>query len=322
MPATTHARHPGKPPLSLPAALAAAALAVLGVPVSLQALEFDRQFGEASYKFLKLPLSPRVVALGGAGAALADGAGEIDLNPAAPAADSGHLVLGKGYPFAEFQANTSHITWSIPSHGYRILLNARYLGFDDIPGFTHQDQATSAYGAHTLKAQAGAAGTFRRLQWGATLGFANNNIANASYSSAMVNVGARYPVIAGLVAGASVVNADFWSSDAKDKENASPFPPTAVQVGLAYTQAFPAEFIGSVAVDARTRNDEEMVWPMGVEVSWKKTLFARAGFPLGEQEPAPALGLGLQWSLFRFQYAFQGHETLSPAHYWALDIHY
>ena len=34
------------------------------------------------------------------------------------------------------------------------------------------------------------------------------------------------------------------------------------------------------------------------------------------------MGMGLQWSLFRFQYAFQNHETLSPAHYWSLDIHY
>jgi hypothetical protein len=307
--------------------IAAAALFLWAAPA--RALEFDRQFGEASFKFLKLPLSPRVVALGGAGAALADGAGEIDLNPAAPAADTGHLVLGRGYPFAEFQANTSHITWSIPYGGYRILLNARYLGFDDIPGFGEQNQATSAYGAHTLKAQLGAAGSFRFLpgvQWGATVGFANNSVANASYSAAMLNLGARIPLLPGLLpglmAGASAVNADFWTTKAKDANNGDPFPPTALQAGLAYTHDLPWDLRASAAVDARTRNDEKMVWPMGLEVAWKKTLFARAGFPVGEQEPAVALGLGVQWSLFRFQYAFQGHETLSPAHYWSLDIGY
>ncbi|GEM_PF-2032934 len=303
----------------------APALAFLVWTPSVRALEFDKQFGEASFKFLKLPLSPRVVALGGAGAALADGAGEIDLNPAAAAADSGQLVLGKGYPFAEFQSNTSHITWSIPYRGYRILLSARYLGFNDIPGFSSQDATTSDYGAHTLKAQAGAAGTWERLQWGATLSFANNSIANASYSSAMVNLGARYPIVPvlpGLMAGVSAVNADFWTTKAKDANNRDPFPPTALQAGLSYTHAVVADVEASAAVDARTRNDEQMVWPMGLEVSWRKILFARAGYPLGEQEPAPSFGLGLQWSLFRFQYAFQGHETLSPAHYWSLDINY
>ena len=317
----------GKPRslFSVPVALLALAVSASVLVPAARALEFDKQFGEASFKFLKLPLSPRVVALGGAGVALADGAGEIDLNPAAPAADSGYLVLGKGYPFAEFQSNTSHITWSIPYRGYRILLNARYLGFDDIPGFSAQDASTTDYSAHTLKAQAGAAGTWQRLQWGATVGYANNNIANASYSAAMVSVGARYQVleaVPGLMAGASAVNADFWTTAAKDAANGNPFPPTSLQAGLAYTRALPAELSASVAVDARTRNDEQMVWPMGLEVSWKKTLFARAGYPLGEQEPAPALGVGLQWSLFRFQYAFQGHETLSPAHYWSLDINY
>jgi hypothetical protein len=52
------------------------------VPASL-ALEIDREYGSSSFKFLKLPLSPRIVGLAGAGSALADGAGEIDLNPAA-----------------------------------------------------------------------------------------------------------------------------------------------------------------------------------------------------------------------------------------------
>jgi hypothetical protein len=295
---------------------------LLAACVSVQAVEFDRQFGEASYKFLKLPLSPRVVGLGGAGAALADGAGEIDLNPAAAAADSGALIVGKGYPFAQFQANSSNIAWSVPVSGYRILVGARYLGFDDIPGFTEQDRSASKYGAHTLKAQAGLAGRYLDLHWGATLGYAGNSIANANYSSAMVSAGARYQVFPGLMAGASVLNADFWDSEAKDADNQDPFPPTALQAGLSYSRSLGADFTAALAADARTRNDERLVWPLGLEMAWKQTLFVRGGFPLGEQEPALAAGLGLRWSYFQFQYAFQGHETLGPAHYWALDIRY
>ncbi|MEO7426635.1 MAG: hypothetical protein ABI036_15710 [Fibrobacteria bacterium] len=295
---------------------------LLALCASAHALELNREFGEASFKFLKLPLSPRVVGLGGAGVALADGAGEIDLNPAAAASDSGALVVGKGYPFAEFQASSSHITWSIPAYGYRILVNARYLGFDNIPGWSDQNRSTSDYSAHTLKAQVGAAGLFHRLSWGATLGYAGNSIASANYSSAMISAGARYPILPGLVAGASAVNADFWDTKAKDAENRDPFPPTTLQAGLAYSHALGKSFTAGVEADARTRNDEEMVWPMGLEVNWRQAISARAGFPLGEQEPGLAFGLGLRWSMFQFQYAFQGHETLSPAHYWSLDIRY
>ena len=286
-----------------------------------QALETDRQYGEASFKFLKLPLAPRVVGLAGAGAALADDAGGLDLNPAAAASDSGHLILGKGYPYSEFQSSSSHITWSIPlESGYRILLNARYLGFDDIAGWDQKDDSTSAYGAHSLKLQAGAAGRWGRLDWGATLNYAGNGIASANYTTAMVNVGLKYAILPGLNAGGSLVNADFYDSKAKEAGNADPFPPTAVQAGLAYTHGFGADWQASLAADARTRNDEQLAWPLGVEVGWRKTVFARAGFPLGEQEPGFAAGLGLRWSLFAFNYAFQSHSTLGPGHFWALDL--
>jgi hypothetical protein len=302
---------------------AVAAMAVLcAVATSVHALEISRPYGEASFKFLKLPLSPRIVGLGGAGAALADGAGELDLNPAAPASDSGRLVVGRGYPFSEFQSTSSQITWSIPDGSYRILLNARYLGFDNIPGYDEVAAPTTEYGAHTLKTQAGVAGVFRDLDWGVTLNYAANSIANANYATAMVNAGLRYRILTGLYAGLSAVNADFWDSKAKDSENRDPFPPTALQAGLAYTRSVIDGFSLAVAVDARTRNDEKMAWPMGAELSWRDILTFRLGFPVGEQEPALAGGIGLRWSRFQFQYAYQGHATLGAAHYWTLDIAY
>ncbi len=289
---------------------------------SAHALEVNRQYGEASFQYLKLPLSPRIVGLAGAGAALADAAGDMELNPAAPAADSGHLVVGRGYPFSEFQSNSSHIAWSIPAQGYRVVLNARYLGFDNIPGYDGLGNSTTAYSAHTLKAEAGLAGNYAGFGWGATLNFAGNSIANANYATAMINAGLRYQLFTGLYAGLSVVNADFWDSQAQDPNNANPFPPTSLQAGLSYAHALGADFTGAVAVDARTRNDERMVFPAGLELSWKKAVFARVGFPFGEQEPGLAAGLGLRWSRFEFQYAYQMHATLSPGHFWSLDIAY
>jgi hypothetical protein len=289
---------------------------------SIQALEINREYGESSFKFLKLSLSPRIVALAGAGSALADGVGELDLNPAAPASDSGHLVVGRGYPFSQFQGTTNVITWSVPYSGYRILLNARYLGFENIPGRDDLARSTTDYGSHTLKAQAGLAGSLYKLTWGTTVNFASNSIAEANYATAMLNMGLRYQVLKGLTGGLSVINADFWGSKAKFEGNRDPFPPTALQAGLAYTRAFGSAINASLALDARTRNDEEMAWPMGIEISWRNMLTGRLGFPMGEKEPALAGGLGIHWSRFQFQYAYQGHATLGAGQFWTLDIAY
>jgi hypothetical protein len=297
------------------------ALALACAPA--RALETDHGKGEAGFKFLKLPLSPRIVALGGAGVALADDAASLDLNPAAAAADSQHLVLGRGYPFSQFQGAASLITWSIPlESGYRILLNARYLGFDDIQGWSETNDSTSAYGAHSLKLQAGAAGAWGGLQWGATFNYAGNGVASANYAAAMVNAGVRYALPYGFTAGASLINADFWDSKAKDPENPAPFAPTAVQAGLAYARAFGADWKASVAADARARNDEDVAYPAGAEISWRDLLTVRAGFPFGEPEPGFSAGVGLHWSLFRIAYAFQSHATLGPGHFWSLDLAY
>jgi hypothetical protein len=295
---------------------------ILMSALSAGALDLDREYGASSFKFLKLPLSPRIVGLGGAGAALADGAGELDLNPAAPASDSAQLVMGKGYPFQQFQAGSSHITWSIPYQSYRILLNARYLGFDKITGRDEAAHPTSPYGAHTLKAQGGVAGRYRNLTWGVTLNYAENNIADANYSTGMVNAGVRYRILTGLHAGVSGLNADFWGSRAKLEGNKDPFPPTAIQAGLSYARPLGGNFDMALAVDARTRNDEKLTWPMGLETSWRKILYLRLGYPVAEPEPALAAGLGLCWSKFRFQYAYQGHANLGPGHFWTLEIGY
>jgi len=286
------------------------------------ALEMDREYGASSFKFLKLPLSPRIVALGGAGAALADGAGDLDLNPAAPAYDSAGLVVGKGYPFAEFEAGSSHITWSVPYAGHRILVNARYLGFDKVDGYDDLARPTTPYGAQTLKGQLGMAGRGGIFGWGATVNFAENSVAGANYRTAMVNAGARVRILEGLHAGLSVLNADFWGSEARIEGEEDPFPPTAVQAGLAYSAGLGRGLRASLAVDARTRNDEKLCWPLGAELSWNDALYVRGGYPVAEQEPALAAGLGLRWSMFSFDYAYQGHETLGAGHFFSLGLRY
>jgi hypothetical protein len=286
-----------------------------------QGVETDRGYGEASFQFLKLSMSPRSTALGGSGMALVDGIGDADLNPAAAARDSGALALGQGYPFLAFSATGSHIAWNLPwGKSRRILVQARYLGFDDIPGWDGLNQPTASYGAHTLKVQSGLAGKFRGLAYGVTAAYAQNHIADADYAIALVNAGLWYGLPFGLALGVAGMNVDFWKSS--EAETAGVFPPTAVQAGLSYTRSLPAESKLSVALDARTRNDEQLSFPAGVEASWKETLWLRVGYPFAEPEPSPSLGLGLRWSRFGFHYAYQGHAVLSGGHFWSLELRY
>lgn len=290
------------------------------------AFETDRAFGEASFQFLKLPLSPRVTALSGAGSALWNGSGEAESNPASAAQDQARMVFGYGLPFGQFGAKASHVAWNTrlgvtPESG-RLWFGARYLGYDDIMGRSEIDEATTAYAAHTWKAQAGYAFAWQGVDLGAALGFAQNHIAEATYATALLNMGARYSLWRGLSLGGAVTNLDFYTSDAREDGYASPFPPTVFQAGLAYTQALPRDFSASVAIDARTRNDETLTLPAGLEVAWHDWVTFRLGYPFQAQEPGVSAGLGLAWSNFRVHYAFEGHETLDAGHFLSLEIAY
>jgi hypothetical protein len=294
----------------------------VGANLAAFALETDRNYGEASYQFLKLPLSPRITALGGAGIALWDGSGEAESNPAAAAEDAPRLTLGYGLPFSEFAAKASHIVWNIPWDSSRIWLGARYLGFDPITGHDELDVATTSYTAHTLKVQAGYALTWRDLRLGLALGYAQNHLAEATYHAGLASVGARYDLWRGLSLGAAATNADFWASDARETGNAAPFPPTTVQAGVAWKQVLPRGFEATLAADARTRNDEQIVFPLGLEVTWNKAVTVRAGYPIAAKSSGPSGGLAIGFAPFLLQYAYESHADLSGGHYMSLALSY
>lgn len=309
--------------------LACAVWAGLAFVAGSQAFETNRAFGEASYQFLKLPLSPRVTALSGAGAALWNGGGEAESNPASVARDDSRVIAGYGMPFGQFGARASHVAWNTrwnesPESG-RLWFGARYLGFDEIMGRSEIDEATTPYGAHTWKGQIGYAKAWQALNIGLALGFAQNHIAEATYSTGLLNLGAQYRVWRGLSLGGMVTNLDFGADAAQQEGYDAPFAPTVFQAGLAYTQDLPRNLHASLAFDARTRNDETMVFPAGLELAWKNAVTVRMGYPFGaaeEQQAGLTAGVGLAWSMFRVNYAIESHETLEAGHYLSLEIAY
>jgi hypothetical protein len=302
-------------PSLLPAALVAAFL----LPHGAAHAQEDLALGASSFQFLKLSLSPRAVAMGGAGAGLAVGAGEAEINPAAGAREAGSFTVGQEYPSREFGTSASHVSWNLPWDERRIMVHARYLGFDEIPGFDADNNATTPYEAHTLKLQAGLAGNDYGFDWGGSAAYARNNIADASYSALLINAGLRRGLPMGASAGVSVMNAGLWA--AKTKETGETVkPPMTWQAGVAYGREIRAGSRVNVALDARLVKDEDVVFPVGAEYVFMEALLVRAGFPLGDSDNSFALGFGLQWSRFSFNYAYKHHTTLSGGHGWTLAI--
>lgn len=280
--------------------------------------------GASSFQFLKLSLSPRADAMGGAGAALAAGPAEAEINPAVVAGEKGALALGQEYPPKEFGTRASSIGWSLPWDGYRVLLHARYLGFDAIPGWNSDNNATASYGAHTLKLQTGLAGHHYGFDWGGGAAYARNNIADATYSALLANAGVRRDLSAGflpagLSAGGSVVNVPLWAG--KTQETGETLePPTIWRAGVGYTRDLKPGSRVVVAVDARKTDKEDLVFPVGAEYRMMDALFLRAGYPVSDPDNGFSLGVGLKWSRFAFNYAYKHHATLSGGHGWTLEI--
>ena len=292
---------------------------VLGVIVPVSALELDAVEGSSSFGFLKLSLSPRSVGLGGAGSGLVSGIADADLNPAAAACDSGGIAFGQTY-LLSVSATGSFAEWNIPWDKRRITVQVRYLGYDNIPGYSESNQSTADYGAHTIKMQAGTAGNIFGFDYGASAAFAQNNIDDKTYAAGLINLGLWRELPYGLSAGLSMMNADFWISKATD--GSAIIAPTVFQGGIAYSRAVPGNLQVSAVLDAKKPNDEKLVFPTGVEVCWQKILSARLGYPLADDNAALSFGFGLQWSRYGFEYAYQGNAVISPTHIWALEIRY
>ncbi len=291
-------------------------------------VETDRQFGEASYQFLKMDLSPSLIGRASAAVASGSSVSESDVNIAAAANDSALLDLNRAIPFQEFQARASQVWLSVPLRSYHWLVSARFLGFEQLRGFDSDANPEVSYGAHTLKVETGLAGRSGKTGenakwlWGASVSYAENSVAYTDYSTAMLNLGLIYRLPYGLSLGLSGRNIDFFRSSAYYTDNEAPFPPTTAQAGLAWKSSLPKNLSLEIELDARTRNDEKMVLPAGLSIKWQNLITGRMGYVLLAEEVGIQLGLGINWSFFRFDYAYQHHSVLSAAHFWSLGIEY
>ena len=123
----------------------------------------------------------------------------------------------------------------------------------------------------------------------------------------------------GFSAGASVMHLPLWTG--RSMEAGEPVdPPQTLRAGLGYARTVRPGSDILVALDARVVEDEDAVFPLGVEYTYADALILRAGYPLADPDNRLTLGVGLRWSRFGFHYAYRAHAELSGGHGWTLEI--
>jgi len=286
--------------------------------------DFDRDRGSASFQMLKLEFDARVISLAGGGSALPGNTGSAtEVNPASASLDSVKLVASHGYPFKETGSQVSALTWNLPFWNltsHKFIFHYRYLGFDNIKGYSEEDEPLIGYSAHTYKIQSGMAGVYQKIVWGMLFSFVENNVSYAKYYTAVVDAGIQYHALTGLWVGASFNNGGIWTSKSINPNNPQPFAPSVARAGVAYY----APLIQSIQViataDAKTRNDEKLHLPVGLELVYREVLSVRAGYPILLEEGYYTFGTGVNIGLFKLDYALKLHESLSPGHFWSLGL--
>jgi hypothetical protein len=284
---------------------------------------FDSQPDASGYKFLKLQLDPTSLSMGGVGAALSSSAlRATESNPASAAGAPKALYMGFGYPHLESSARTSHITWGFNILGQYGFFHSRFLGYDDIPGYTSLNESTGSYSSHTISAKLGLAGAVNKFKWGMALSFVEQNIEAFNYHTFLADAGVQYEPLQGLWLGAAMTHLNIWSSKAHVGGNTAPFPPTTARAGVSYTRVIKGPFKGTLSLDGRTRNDEELNYPVGGELIWRDIISLRLGYPVLERGAAVSPGMGIKWRSISFDYNLHRHDVLSPGHYFQLKVLY
>lgn len=286
------------------------------------AWNFDTPPGAASYQLLKIETDPRIISLGGGGVSLGGQASaSTEVNPAAAAQDSFKLSATHSYPFKESGSMISGLTWNIPVGAQKILIHYRFLGFgNDIRGFDAIDEQTGDYGAHTYKVGLGYARQLKQFSLGSFVSFVENNIAEVKYYTFIIDLGGQYEVSKGLRVGAALNNGPMWLSEPENEGNDPIIPPVTARAGVSYSRLVYPEVVATLSIDAKSRNEEKLHLPSGIEIVWRDLLAFRMGYPLLRDQDAFTFGAGVQLELFKFDYAVKFFESLSAGHYMSLGL--
>jgi hypothetical protein len=280
------------------------------------------------FAFLDLPAGARIAALGGAGAALADGPYALFWNPAgiAPAAPvsgtSARIAFDHHESIQTFRQEIVGGVLQKAGDGLGLALNAHYT--EAIEERDALGNLTGSFGADDLAATFGYAGRVAPgLRLGGVLQWAREDLAGNGASAIGLSAGGLYalPGTPGLVIGASIRNMggspSFKTETGADGAKVS--QPLTVSAGASYGHAKPNGLGWRVAADALKLKGDSMEGRLGLEVTPVPALALRAGWMLGQDAADLTAGAGIAVGRFDVDYAFVPyHDDLGSSHRIAL----
>jgi hypothetical protein len=271
----------------------------------------DGAAGTTSASFLKLPSGPRSEALGGAAAALAEGAEALFWNPAGLARlpEQGKSEVTAGYSALLETSYLSSLAYALPTS---IGVFASGLSYFSQGAQTQYDAVGNAVGKfspYDLGFSLGYARRLSRILIGGAVKMVRSSIAEASATTAAVDFGIQAPHVGDVGDGPLDVGVSFSNLGPPLKLGAVPAPlPFSMRGGMFWHLS---SFVGAAA-DIVLPVDEAPYAALGLEATLKQNQYAaalRLGYDQSHSRGVDGLagltaGAGLDAGFLRIDYAW------------------
>jgi hypothetical protein len=311
-----------------------------------QSAEFDN-LGTSGAQFLKLDVDARVVGLGGANAAITQGAMALYYNPAGIAnMDENSLAFSYTDWIADIKYN--YLAYSRPISGIgNVGVHVAVLTMDDMERTTLEepDGTGEMFGANSwVVGISNAHQLTDRFSFGVTAKYIREKISELSSGSIAFDVGTIY--YTGFRTLRIAMSTRNFGTDTKfggteletilDQDddpttqpvevrlNTQSYPlPLTFRVGIAYDFEFGEDSKLLATFDGYNTRDRGQQGSIGFEYSWQNRLAVRAGYKIRTDEEGIAAGAGYEFEIPGFgnlgiNYAWADLGRLESAHRFSL----
>ena len=326
------------------------AISILCFAGPVWAAEFDN-LGTSGAQFLKLDVDARVVGLGGANAAVTQGAMALYYNPAGIVnMDENSVAFSYTDWIADIKYN--YLAYATPISGFgNVGVHVAVLTMDDMERTTLEqpDGTGEMFGANSwVVGISNAHQLTNRFSFGVTAKYIRENISELSSSAIAFDIGTMY--YTGFRSLRIAMSTRNFGTDSKftgtelettyDQDNdptttpveirlntkAHPLP-LSFRLGVAYDFEFDENSSLLAALDGYNIRDRGQQASLGFEYSWQNRLALRAGYKIEADEEGLALGGGYDFEISGFgalgiNYAWADLGRLENAHRFSLLLNF
>jgi hypothetical protein len=282
---------------------------------------FPYDKGSTTFSSIKMPLSARAQAMGGAGVAVMDDGAYATLNPALISnIGTDNLYLEHINYFQDMSIEFLNATLLYKRFPLGISLEYFNLGWgpitNDVPDYDENNQ----FHAYDAIVTATTGHTYGKTRVGISLKALREAVWDVNINGAAIDLGVVMPTpLKNLNAGASLIN--LGRTDDFSSEH---FPLTSVlRAGVSYKYRVNDD-IGCLAVmDMNAGNDKTLTLPAGLEVLWK-SLAVRVGYHLFHDTRTFSAGFGFSFSNIVLDYCYVRYKDdvniSSQPHFFAFSL--